>query len=346
MLVANTRITAIDAPPDMTVWRELLAESNAPVFYRPEFLAAYRSYPLRPVHDSRHLLLTDTQGKALAALPVYLVDFVDPFRTMTASETLGPGSAPACMVISHMWHCYDGRLLTARPDLAVVEASLEALRAQAAQWHAGTWGFVNVARHEWLGRCLDHLGITPIPARERYRLQLGPVASVGDYVAGLPPRVRHEARRCLRRAEDAGVTVRVDSPPLDAGLLSRVAELLSYTAERHNPGYYPPHLTAPFLRAVGPTLRIISLWRSGRAIAAGICFHEGRVFHGWALGVDPEERAQARYSPFLVLLVATVETALASRCVTVELGRTNGEWKQRHGARPVELTSWLVGDGK
>jgi hypothetical protein len=207
---------------------------------------------------------------------------------------------------------------------------------------------MNVSVHDPLAAFLETTGMKPTAARERYRIPLGTIRSAGDYVAGLRPRVRHEARRYLRRAEEAGITVRVHAPPIDAGLLSQVAELLGYTADRHNPGYYPPDRVVPFLRSVGPALRIIALWLGDRVIAAGICFVDGRVFHGWALGVRPEAvRPETRglFSPFVILIVATVSTALAENCSLVEVGRTNGEWKQRHGAVGLRLASWLTPAG-
>jgi len=343
MVSTRSRITAIEAPGHAASWRDLATSANAPVFYRPEFLAAYRSYPLRPIHDSRRLLLVDAHRNVLAGLPVYLVDFVDPFQTIGVPAAACPETRQQRMVISHFWHCYDTRLLARELSVPLVEAAMDTLRWHAAQWQADACGFINVSARDPLGECLETIGIRRAPARERYRIPLGGIRSVEDYLAGLRPRIRHEARRCLRRAQEAGVTVRVHAPPASAGLLSQVAELLGHTADRHNPGYYPPHLVVPFLRSVGPTLRIIALWQGGRAIAVGICFADGRVFHAWALGVRPGTKGH--FSPFVILLVATVSAALAEDCGLIELGRTNGEWKQRHGAVGLRLASWLAMDG-
>lgn len=338
MTNASSSITVIEPSADMVTWRDLVARSDAPVFYRPEFLAAYRSYPLRPIHDSRHLLLVDARRHALAALPVYLVDLIDPFQTI-ANQAMPLGASPRRMVVSHFWHCYDTRLLALDLSGPVVEAAMETLQWHATEWKASGYGFINVARRGPLGERLRALGLDVVPARDRYRVTLDGVRSVEEYLAHLSAHVRHEVRRNERRAAEAGVTVQVHVPPIDAGLLDRTAELCKYTADRHNPGYYPPSLFAPFLASVGSSLRIIAIVRANRTITVGICFKDGRTFHGWALGVDPEE--EGRYSPFLVLLMATIETALAEGCAQIELGRTNDEWKQRHGARRVEMASWL-----
>ena len=315
-------------------WDELIDAAGAPVFYRAAVLGAYQRQPLQPTLDVSYLSLEGRHGME-AVLPAYLVPARDPFAVDRAE---GRGR----MVISHFWHCYDTRMpaTAARPELFT--PLWTELGRLAADWEAESYGLLNVATGGPLAALLESTGLTPRARGPRYRLTVEGIGSVEEYVTGLSSSARQDLRRHTRRATTLGLESVVLEPPFDGDVVRHAVRLLSFTEARHNPGYYPIGPLAHLLRTGGPHLRVIALPAApdGPPAAASVSFLDPPVLHNWAIGVDP--RAVWAVSPYLVLLARTVELALTSGCRTVELGRTNGEWKRRFGARPVPLDGWLA----
>jgi hypothetical protein len=315
-------------------WDEVVDRAGAPVFYRAALLAAYQNRPLQPTLAVRYLTLDRPHGTE-AVLPAYLVPARDPFAPDRAER-------PGRMAISHFWHCYDTRLPAGALGPRLVAPLWEELRRLAADWDADRYGLLNVAAGGPLAELLAAAGLRPRARGPRYRLSLAGTGSVAGYAAGLPSSARQDLRRHARRAETLGLEPVVHAPPFGADTVRRTTELLAHTAARYNPGYYPAGPLAHLLRAGGRQLRVIALPAApgGPPAAASVSFLDPPVLHNWAIGVDRD--AGWPVSPYLVLLARTVGLALDSGCGTVELGRTNGDWKQRFGAEPVPLDGWLV----
>jgi hypothetical protein len=314
-------------------WDETVEAAAAPVFYRAALLAAYHRQPLQPTLAARYLTVDGPQGTD-AVLPAYLVPARDPFAA-------GHAELPGTMVVSHFWHCYDTRLPAAPLTADLLTLVWRELRRLATDWGADRYGLLNVASGGPLAGLLRAAGPAPRARGPRYRLSLDTVGSLDGYCATLPPAARQDLRRHARRAAGLGLEPTVHIPPFGDATVRRTVELLGHTEARYNPGYYPAGPLAHVLRTGGPQLRLIALpaTAAGPPAAVSVSFMDPPVLHNWAIGVDRD--AGWPVSPYLVLLARTVELALAAGCRTVEMGRTNGGWKERFGARPVPLDGWL-----
>jgi hypothetical protein len=330
--VTGRTVTRHDTVP--AGWDQVVQAAAGPVFYRAALLTAYHRQPLQPTLAARYLTV-DSPHRTEAVLPAYLVPARDPFAADRAE-------LPGTMVVSHFWHCYDTRLPAAPLTadlLALVWAELGRL---AADWGADRYGLLNVASGGPLGGLLGGTGLAPRARGPRYRLSLDPVRSLDGYCAALPSSARQDLRRHLRRAAAVGLEPAVHAPPFDDGTVRRTVELLGHTEARYNPGYYPAGPFGHLLRTGGPQLRLIALPAvpGGPPAAVSVSFVDPPVLHNWSIGVDRD--AGWPVSPYLVLLAGSVELALAAGCRTVEMGRTNGGWKERFGAHPVPLDGWLA----
>jgi GNAT acetyltransferase-like protein len=315
---------------DQPEWDRVVSESGAPVFYRASILSAYQVAPLQPTLDVRYLTMVH-DGRYTAVLPLYHVPSRDPFGIEAA------GTAQT-WAISHFWHCYDTRLPAIGPGVGVTAAMGAAVTRQAAAWNACRAVLVNVASGDSLDADLRALGLVNRPRNPRFRLELGDVTTTAGYEAVLPSGVRQELRRHRRLAARAGAEPVLFEPPLTAEVVAGTCALLQRTDHHYNPGYYPAAALAHLLGHGGPAVRVAALVKDDVLIAASVSFVDGPVWHNWAIGVDRE--ATRGFSPYTVLLGATVDMALKHGCDRIEMGRTNADWKQRFGARPVELCSW------
>jgi hypothetical protein len=329
--VTGRTVTRHDSVP--AGWDDTVEAAGGPVFYRAALLAAYHRQPLQPTQAANYLTVDGPQGTE-AVLPAYLVPARDPFAADRAE-------LPGTMVISHFWHCYDTRLPAVPLTADLLAPVWRELRRLAADWGADRYGLLNVASGGPLAKLLGERGLTPRARGPRYRLSLDAVGSLDAYCAALTSSARQDLRRHARRAAGLGLEPAVHAPPFDEDIVRHAVELLAHTEARYNPGYYPAGPLAHLLRTGGPQLRLVALPAAagGPPAAVSVSFMDTPVLHNWAIGVDPD--AGWPVSPYLVLLARTVELALAAGCRTVEMGRTNGGWKERFGARPVPLDGWL-----
>ena len=105
--MSGLSIHLVRSASEVTDGVEGMASScEAPFYYRKKFLEAYQRHPVQPVHDSFFLEVTDGSGELVAFAPCYLQG-----DTLGA---LGPATDEPSL-LSHCWHCYDTRLLAARP---------------------------------------------------------------------------------------------------------------------------------------------------------------------------------------------------------------------------------------
>jgi hypothetical protein len=325
------RVTVHHEIPDAGAWDAVVRSCRAPVFYRSSILGAYQRYPLQPTLDIRYLIGWQ-DGRPAAVMPLYLIPARDPF---------GDGvQYPQKWAISHFWHCYDSWLVVAPGAEDLARQLWAAASGQALAWGADRFGVINTSSAGRTSALLDRAGAEIIPRNQRFQLDLSGISGFAAHLAALPRDVRQDARRQLRRSDDLGVRAHVCRPPFGRALISRVCELLELTAARYNPGYYPTAAMAHLLAHGGDMLRLPVLMAGSEVIAVSVSFLDRPVLHNWAVGIAPGVRE--RFSPYLALLALTVEYGIRARCALMELGRTNPEWKQRIGARPVDLLAWMT----
>lgn len=335
-------VVAIDSFSDIdpTEWTNLVAAARAPAFYSAAYLQAYEQAPIAPVEAVRYLLAR-VDGQPVMAAPLYLYRHLDPLGQLRRSYPLD-GDEPG--LLSHVWHCYDSRLVAgpgagtgAGPGL--VSAIVTAMRQTARQLGARWCGFVNVEQGSATHRALTAAGLPARYLEDRFAADLTGLDGMDGYLARIPPRYRQNLRRHGRRSAEAGVQVAVH--PAAEVDLAEVAALCRHTATRFdNGGFYPAGALERFVELLGPLAQVIEAREGGRLVGACICLVDGDRLHFWTGGYDYD--VDGRYSPYAVCFRAAVELALRLRRPVLEGGRRNGTYKVRHGLSARHLDACLV----
>jgi predicted N-acyltransferase len=313
-------------------WDELAAASDAPVFSGYDFLDSIEQAPLTAGAEA-YYLVARRQDRAVAALPVYRQETVDPFDSGSAG--------PVRQLYGHCWHCYDTNLVgAARPAPRLVEQLLGALRQLAGELGAHRWGLVNVPERSALAAALGAVGLPGVRTAPRYRLALaGGPASVDEHLAAVGRSSRRTLRRYWRRAVADGM--RVDVGPGRDGLDPEALALCLATADKHAPGYYPPEPLHRLAVALGAACRTIRVSLDGRLLGVSICLADRSRLHAWAGGCSyPPELA---WSPQYVLFHAELAAGIGSGRPVLECGRRNDDFKRRYGLAEVGLGRHVEG---
>jgi predicted N-acyltransferase len=325
------------ADVDREEWNALVAASAAYIFHTTDFLRAYEDFPLQAGIEPLYFTFRDGAGRAVAVLPAYLQPAMDLLGVLAkADPAVAAGGQRG--LLTHVWHCYETHLPgTLSPPVvaAACTALADAARRRGADWY----GFINVdARGELLPH-LEALGFSSVHIWDRFFLPLAGWRTVDEYVSSLPRSARHEMRRQVRRAEDAGAVITLLEPPFDAAELTEITALCRGTTRKFGSiPYYPEATFAPFLNRVGPNVRILTVRLDGALLGGWICFVDGRCFHTWAAGADYEA---ANFSPYYVGFHAAVRFAFENGMEILEGGRGNAGFKERHGMRLVPLYALL-----
>jgi hypothetical protein len=326
-----------DTLPDPAEWDALVDCSGAPPFYRAAALASYDREPLLAPRRRLYLVCRERpDGPALAAVPAYLFDWMDPLGVL--GGLVPPGRSGRPVLVSHFWHCYDTRVPARRLDAELVTAICARLAGCARALGAGSYGFLNVAEGGPLLPLLLDAGLEGRPMDTRFVLPLDGLATVDDYLATVVPRARQELRRHWRRAQAAGGHVSVARPsPAD---LDEATWLCRMTAAKHgNEGWYPEPALARMICALEQAVLVWLRMPDGPA-GVGVCFHDGDRFHNWAVGID--YALAPRFSPYAVLTLASVGAAIRRGCRVLEAGRRNDRIKVRLGMTAVPLHGCLA----
>jgi Acetyltransferase (GNAT) domain len=328
-------VEALEALP-AGEWDGLVEASQAPPFYRAAALAAYARAPLLPFSRLAYLVCRERpDGPALAGLPAYLLEWLDPLGVL--AELVPTRCVGRPVLLSHFWHCYDTRIPARRLGPDVVAALCDRLAACARAMGAAAYGFLNVAEPGLLLPLLRGAGLDAQRMDTRFVLPLDGLETIDAYLAGIRPRARQEMRRHWRRAMAAGARVSLGRPePAD---LAEAARLCRLTAAKHgNDGWYPE---GPLIGMMCALEQVRLLWLRVPAgpAAVGVCFHDGDRFHNWAVGLD--YAAAAGFSPYSVLTLASVSTAMELGCRLLEAGRRNDWFKLRYGMSAVPLYACL-----
>lgn len=317
-------------------WDALVAAAGAPVFYQAGYLHAYQQAPLAELDRQAYLVVrAGGAPRPVAVLPVAVHRRADPIGGL---RRLHPGIEREPALLSHVWHCYDSRLVGAATP-AVARAVLDALRELAHRWRVPWYGLVNVARGGPTSRALAAAGLPGAHLVDRYRTDLSGAGDLDGYLDRLGPRARANLRRNARRAAEAGI--RTSTGGVAGADLAGIAELCARTAARlGNPGFYPPAVFSRFVTALGPLAHVLEVRQHGRLVAAGVCLTDERRFHTWTCGVDYAVAGNA--SPYAVLFAESVALALRLGRPVLEGGRSNEVFKRRHGLAPRALDAHVV----
>lgn len=301
------------------------------MFYRHAYLSAYEHAPLTDVHSFAYFVVRDGD-KAVAVTPAYLQTVADPLRRL--HETY-PEARDQRALLSHAWHCYDAHVpATARVLPRLLESMIRTASIFGARW----CGFVNVQRGDALSRDLRASGLPARHLTDRWVTDLAGVESYEHYLARLSQRARANLRRNERRAREAGVTA--EAVDVGHAALVEITALCDKTANRFdNNDFYRDSTFTAFVGALGDLVHVVEVRQHGRLVAAGVCLSDATRFHTWTCGID--YTVEGNYSPYGVLFAESVRLALRLGKPTLEDGRSNAAFKQRHGLSPRHLDAVL-----
>jgi hypothetical protein len=335
------RTELVDASAVREEWEQVVVEAEAPLFYQPDVLDAYRQNPLREtLREARLCVRNEPDARLVAVLPIWLLPASDPLCVLgDVLPGFQPGGRP--LLLSHVWHWYDTHLPSRSPHPGVLDSVCQALEELAGAWDAQGYGFVNVPAGGPLAERLAETGRQTREIDGRWQLDLRPFGSVTDYLATLTARVRQDLARQVRLARRQGYEVRVlTHEHSDPDVLTQVAELCRVTSDKHgNPGWFDPSGLVAFTSALGTALRIVAIESPEGLVAGSISLLDGTRLHNWTAGTVP--LSDLPFSPYSVLIQATVALALAEGCTLLEGGRRNDAWKQRLGMTRVPLLAWM-----
>ncbi|MGW2086309.1 GNAT family N-acetyltransferase [Streptomyces sp. NPDC001880] len=318
-------------------WDTLMNAADAPVFYRRPFLRAFEQHPLHPVQQTAYLLVRDHTGRAVAGLPAYLQQRVDPMRVL--ADHL-PQTVDMPVVFSHVWHCFDTVLpLHPQADDTAAHTLLSALRRQATAWDATLIGLANIDAAHPHTKILAQAGLHPVEIDTGWGLDLRAVPDFDTYLNGLGKAPRRNMRHDLRNAQDAGLTTSFH-PPHEADLDGFVRLARATAAKHHNSDYYRPGRFQDFVRALGNDVRVLELRIDGHLVGSALALVDPTRLHFWACGIDYD--ACPGFSPFYIAFAELLREAMANRRPWFEGGRRNPVFKRRYGLTPRTLTAWTT----
>lgn len=324
-------------PPALGAWDELVSSGGAPLFYRSDVLRAYHRFPLRNVLRAYYLTVSRKRAMApLAVMPVYLQPAEDPLDVLAV---MLPGFEPQGppLLLSHVWHWYDTQIPARGLSADVLDAVCAELRGLAADVGAQGFGFMNVAEGTALAATLRATGREPMPIDARHTLCLREFDSLDAYLATVPSHTRQDLRRNARLAVRDGAEVAVETP--DRATMTEVSRLCAETSAKHgNRGWYKQRRLTDFVCELAEHARLVTVRRDRQVAAASISFVDRGRFHNWAAGSLPY--TEMAFSPYMLLLGATVSAAIDSGCDVLEGGRRNDAWKRRFGFTRLPLLGW------
>jgi predicted N-acyltransferase len=313
---------------------ELVARTNAPVFYSGTFLRAYEESPLQSTKAIYYLEVRDgSRNDLIALVPAYLQEIDDPVGDISALVPR-PAGGSGLMLLSHVVHCYDGHFPALELTPRIVSCLTSALGRLAAMHGADFVGFLHLEAGGELARLLRAAGFALAPMATRFRLDMSGLTAMEDYIRGVPSQhARRRLRRDRRLADQMRVTVH--SGPGSAALLAEIADLCHRNATRHGtPEYYHRDRLLNFLLRLDAALQVVEIRHAGALIAAGACLVDRQRFHLWACGLNDGQRGLLS-SPYTLLFYESVRTAIESGCPMLEAGRGNEPYKTRFGFTPL-----------
>jgi len=320
--------------PAAEEWDELVRLSAAPLLYRSGPLLTYLRFPLQEGTEAKFVTARDAStGECVVAFPVFILPPVDPLGVM-ADAVKGYSPTGGSLVLSHVWHWYDTRV-PARPNVPGLGPLIrETLRDLGRSVGAQVAGLINVSVEDPLLEELSRSGFQVVPVDRRFRAELSSWSTPDDWLQTLDRHVRQDVRRQIRRAYATGCEVTVGPP--DTNSVEDAAELCALTGGKHgNPDWYDASQLARLIWGWRDNVVLTTIARGGLPLASSVSLLDGVTFHNWAAGTADQKLLG--FSPYTVLLHATIREAIARGCTRLEGGRRNEDWKRRRGLSPLEL---------
>lgn len=312
-------------------WDAVVKAGSAPVFYSHDFLSSYQAHPLQNYDQPLYLVVRE-QGVIVGLVPAYLQTRPD------ALGTLSKIGAEPPVLMSHVLHCYDSQVVAPSLTPTIVELICTVLAERARKLGAEWVAFTNVDATRPLIGMLASRGFRTAPMEPRFNLDLKKAESLEALAATMKLKHRREMIRHGNRAQEAGVTVGVESPV--TGDLKDVIDLLRLTAGKFEAtAYYPLEQFPAFLEQLGDAAMLVRIQEKGQLLAAGACLLDQSCFHMWAAGVRYD---LTTYSPYIVLFREVLKAAFASGRPVAEGGRGNDSFKHRYGMKPVPLVACIA----
>ena len=376
--VSAARLRAIRRPFDAipsSTWDALAAATPwATPFSRWAFQRAWWDAYGANAHDQT--LVVEDPASPEDAPPVAIVPLmhrhaVEPDDAILRTRMRGAGhAAPLTPVAPDRKAVYFGAsyhadyaTVLARPaDMPAVARAVADVLAEGT-WpddpHPDPWDVIDLRRLRCGDPAADELaaafgarsaadGWTVVREREEVCpiLDLAPGVGFDGYLGTLGKKERHEVRRKIRRAEDAGEVnlERSADPVADLG------EFVDLHQKRWGAeGLFPPTTggaqSHAFFRGLfeqcGPdgliALHFLTVGR--RRIAAGIWFDDGETLYFYNAGIDPEARD---LSPGVVLVARSIQVALEAGRSRFDFLRGDEPYKYGWGAQDVPIQRLLV----
>jgi predicted N-acyltransferase len=320
-----------DVPADE--WDFVVERTGAPVFYRHAYLSAHARAAVVAAQAQVLIIARDGSGEPVAICPASLQSPSDPLGALTRHvEGYDPDDRS---LLSHNWQCYDTQVPAIAQDAP--PRIVQTLHEVAVEADASWLGFVNVAAGPQLA-ALAAAGFDVTEVDERFRLDLRDIQTIEDFLERLRPSARRNLRRYALRAQECGVVV--ENLAVREVDLDEAVALIRQTAARHGTAdFYRDGPFQEFLHSLGELVTVIRISDPDQLLAVGFCLPDRDRFHMWTCGAL--YKYDAAFSPYGLLFLETVRSALASGRPTLEGGRRNREYKERHGLHRVPLHAAL-----
>lgn len=166
------------------------------------------------------------------------------------------------------------------------------------------------------------------------------VSSFEDYLSSLTSSYRKNAKRIIKKVEEAGF--RVEFLDNVAEHEARIHELYMEVERRASvrlAGVAPGYFTA-MAKALGPDAFRCSVLRNDERIVAFVTTLRDQGY-GFAYYVGFDYELNTRVPLYLRLLQMVIADALAMGCRTISFGRTASTPKANLGAKPLDTHVWM-----
>ncbi len=315
-------------------WDHVVERTGAPIFYRHAYLSAHARTAVMPAQAQVLIMARDGSGDPVAICPASLQSPSDPLGAL--ARNVDGYDADDRSLLSHNWQCYDTSLPAS--DDGAPRRIVETLHEVAVEAGASWLGFVNVAAGPQLA-ALAAAGFDVTEVDERFCLDLRDIHTIEDFLERLRPSARRNLRRYALRAQECGVVV--ENLAVRDADLDEAVTLIRQTAARHGSAdFYRDGPFQDFVHSLGELVTMIRISDADRLLAVGFCLPDRDRFHMWTCGAVYQ--VDAAFSPYGLLFLETVRSALASGRPILEGGRRNREYKERHGLHRVPLHAALL----
>ncbi len=315
-------------------WDSVVERTGAPTFYRYAYLSAYARTAVLPAHAQVLIVARDGSGDPVAICPASLQSPSDPLGALARNiEGYHPDDRA---LLSHNWQCYDTRVPAVDPEAPPL--IVETLRELAVELGATWLGFINMAAGPQL-TALAAAGFEVTEVDERFCLDLRGIDTIEDFLERLKASPRRNLRRYALRAQECGV--KVENLAVRDTDLDEAVALIRQTSGRHGTAdFYRDGPYQDFLRSLGELVTTIRISDADRLLAVGFCMPDRDRFHLWTCGAVYQH--DAAFSPYGLLFLESVRSAIASGRPILEGGRRNREYKERHGLNRLPLHAAML----